>query len=854
MSSGIVVTGDTPAELLTNAKRIIKEGGIDHLLVELCCSESSQLAAAVPPGAAAIRVTEKVDLTKDKTVRVIKDIIKKALEQKIRVLTWVAVPCTAGCPWRHINKAKGLATGDAELTDTLTKHCLKLCRCTRKLGGDFCWEWPQRCDLWGDPRVYDLVNESGGKFCMVSSSAVGLSFIHDGRQVYLKKKWCIYSTDPALREAFSEVAQDKHEDSKTFVVCKSRYAKESAHYPEQMANMIWRARAQRDDRQVAAVSAASPVEQLYFAEHRERDLPPRQPLWCSLVTRVVKPKSSEAQCEGAKQAVKAELDNMNAKKVWDTDDVYSLTDLLQDPKISEAMLGRAFTILGVKGEELDDTLKKWKARIVFQGSNIRTKTGTSAADLFEEVSNAPASFAASRAALGVGVLKGFRASLRDAEAAYLQALLDTPNRTPTFVELPREWWPDSWFHDGALRQQPKYFRPHCRLKKALYGHPEAGALWEKALVKIMQEEGWESVPLNPGVFVHKDTGAFMIVYVDDMLMLASFDKTSELWRQIEKKIRFKDPEEDICRYLGARHTLDPYDPKQPQASRIMMTDMDSYTTNAIMKFKEQEQVKLPRVSSPFLTKEEWAQEGQPGIYSESCASYVATLLFLSRVARPDISVAVQRLCKVVTKWTTTHDAAILRLYGYLDTSGPMALRGELSPKDLQDVEIAMWTDADWCGDAEDTKSTSGMLLEIHCPSSGRRWPVCWAVRKQGATSSSTAEAETVSLAYYTKHEGIPMQILIDALLAGTRPPIRLVALVDNTQAIAAVQKGYSKKLRFLERTHKCSINTIHELLQDGTIEVEYAPTATHRGDGFTKAMEPAKFQRAIALMGMVSAG
>ena len=185
------------------------------------------------------------------------------------------------------------------------------------------------------------------------------------------------------------------------------------------------------------------------------------PIWCALVTRVAKPNSPEAQCLGADAAMKKELHNMNSKKVWDVDDVYSLDDLLKDKKISQAMLGCAFAILGIRGEEPVDGLKSWKARIVFQGSNVRTKTGTSAADIFEEVSSAPASFAAARAALAVAALKGFSATLRDAETAYLHALIDTPTRTPTFVELPREWWPDIWFYDGAARTQPKNVRPHC---------------------------------------------------------------------------------------------------------------------------------------------------------------------------------------------------------------------------------------------------------------------------------------------------------------------------------------------------------------------------------------------------------
>ena len=76
---------------------------------------------------------------------------------------------------------------------------------------------------------------------------------------------------------------------------------------------------------------------------------------------------------------------MDGKKVWDVDDVHSLDDLLKDKNIDEAMFGRVFAILGIKGEELGEALKQWKALIVFQGSNVRTKTGTFAHDLFMDV-------------------------------------------------------------------------------------------------------------------------------------------------------------------------------------------------------------------------------------------------------------------------------------------------------------------------------------------------------------------------------------------------------------------------------------------------------------------------------------
>ena len=239
------------------------------------------------------------------------------------------------------------------------------------------------------------------------------------------------------------------------------------------------------------------------------------------------------------------------QKVLDTEDVYALNDLLHDNKISEAMLGCLFAILRIKGEKLAANQQTWKARIVLQGSSVRTRTGASAADLFEEVSNAPASFAAARAALEVAALKGFSAAPRDAEPVYLQALIDTPTRTPAFVELPREWWPDDWFHDSAGRTQPKYGFPRCRLLRAFYGHPESGALWEATFTDIMTNEGWWTISGTAGVFPHEPTKAIMVVHIDDMLFLAKQMDTITILRTLKKFVHYKDPEQPLARYLGA---------------------------------------------------------------------------------------------------------------------------------------------------------------------------------------------------------------------------------------------------------------------------------------------------------------
>ena len=141
----------------------------------------------------------------------------------------------------------------------------------------------------------------------------------------------------------------------------------------------------------------------------------------------------------------------------------------------------SFRSLGSRAQSLARTSKYGRARLSSRARTYGRSPGRRRQTFFKDVSNAPASFAAARAGLAVGAMKGMKATLRDAESAYMQALLDTPTRTPAFVELPREWWPDSWFHDSSGWRKPKYNRPYRWQIRALYGHLEAGALWGKNL-------------------------------------------------------------------------------------------------------------------------------------------------------------------------------------------------------------------------------------------------------------------------------------------------------------------------------------------------------------------------------------
>ncbi len=74
-------------------------------------------------------------------------------------------------------------------------------------------------------------------------------------------------------------------------------------------------------------------------------------------------------------------------------------------------------------------------------------------------------------------LDGFEGEDADAQKAYTQAFLsEFEGDTETWIELPSDQWPKSWFNSNDT---PQYRRPCTRLSRNLYGHPLAGLYWEK---------------------------------------------------------------------------------------------------------------------------------------------------------------------------------------------------------------------------------------------------------------------------------------------------------------------------------------------------------------------------------------
>jgi len=213
---------------------------------------------------------------------------------------------------------------------------------------------------------------------------------------------------------------------------------------------------------------------------------------------------------------------------------------------------------------------------------------------------------------------------------------------------------------------------------------------------------------------------------------------------------------------------------------------------------------------------------------------VGSLLFLSTRTRPDIAYAVGCAARYCSKPSKDHWVAAKRILRYLKGTVNFGLMYNPSPSS----ELVGYCDADWAGDVQDRKSTSGYLFLQGGAA------ITWRSCKQSCVSLSTAEAEYVALAE-AGQEATWLQKLYGDLL--NKDISNTTIFEDNQSAICIAKSQLSRK-----RTKHIDIkyHFIRDLVETGCINLKYCPSENMLADMLTKALPVLKFEKLRALSGM----
>ena len=94
----------------------------------------------------------------------------------------------------------------------------------------------------------------------------------------------------------------------------------------------------------------------------------------------------------------------------------------------------------------------------------------------------------------------------------------------------------------------------CLLDRALYGHPESGAHWEKHFTDTVLKVGGHKVPDHPSLFWFPETRLFLTVYVDDLLLSGPDQYHDAFWEELKKHVNI-DSVGPLDRFLGRNHIV-----------------------------------------------------------------------------------------------------------------------------------------------------------------------------------------------------------------------------------------------------------------------------------------------------------
>jgi hypothetical protein len=211
---------------------------------------------------------------------------------------------------------------------------------------------------------------------------------------------------------------------------------------------------------------------------------------------------------------------------------------------------------------------------------------------------------------------------------------------------------------------------------------------------------------------------------------------------------------------------------------------------------------------------------------ERYRSALGSVMFAMLGTRPDIAFAVGLLGRFASRPGQVHWQAMKHLLRYLKGTTDF----KLTYGQVKGSKLVGYSDADWAGDKQDRKSTSGYLYFL---SGG---PVTWRSKKQTTVALSSTEAEYIGLSEAAKEAMWLMQLASD--LGINFPSIKVFE--DNQGSIFLADHPVSH-----QRTKHIDVryHFVRHLVVEGNLEIKYLPTEEMVADLMTKALPKDKHEK-----------
>lgn len=421
-----------------------------------------------------------------------------------------------------------------------------------------------------------------------------------------------------------------------------------------------------------------------------------------------------------------------------------------------------------------------------------------------------------RTIITIAIAMGWDIEQVDVKGAFLHATLPKDERV--FILLPKIKGISS--ANGQL----------VELIKSLYGLRQAPKLWYQHFAKAIARFGYKRSNTNECLFVGPESvRAFIIVYVDDLLLVGPKKIVAELKTKLKELFEITDL--GRCSYfLGIKVDYLPrgifLSQKSYAESILLASNMDS------AKFARSP---LPMSHPLYEAKRSLTTVEKQFMENVPYRSLLGKLLFLGTRTRPDIATAVSMLAKFQSAPAPEHWTALKHVLKYIAGTKSYGL---LIPYSSGKILLEAWSDADWARDLDRRRSRTGFVIMLNDV------PIIWTSKLQTATASSTPEAEFAALAASVRDVCWAREILNEC---GFPVSDTTTIYQDNLGAIS-----WTTGVQGMRRVKHVGINfnVVRDMVDGNHISVQYEPSERNRADSLTKALIGDEFEKHRQYLGV----
>lgn len=232
---------------------------------------------------------------------------------------------------------------------------------------------------------------------------------------------------------------------------------------------------------------------------------------------------------------------------------------------------------------------------------------------------------------------------------------------------------------------------------------------------------------------------------------------------------------------------------------------------------------------------------------------VGSIMFAILETRPDIAFATSTVSRYAQNPGKQHIEAAKTILQYLSGTrdkgltyggGSLDVVGHSGQVNENPLGIVGYSDADWAGDRNDRKLTSGFVFLMN------NGPISWCSKKQTSVALSSTEAEYMAMTLAAK-EATWLRLLLTelGLLKEDNQHAKILLRGDNQSAIAlASNPVLHQRTKHIDIQH----HYIRDEVEAKRIEICYVPTGEMVADGLTKSLHSVKFHCFVKQLGMAS--